>query len=174
MGLFLKGLFGGSKVRVKSLPRLLYPVEFLEEMGADEMEAHLKLRLDRPPALRTVLGQLHAVWRHSTESRLSKIDAPTLLVRPSKDILIRPTQTDRLAERIPSSRVLRFDDAGHGVTFQKARELNAALRERHIFGGKDISGEDNALGQSALYCVTEVHTAADIRKLSDTLKEVLS
>ena len=129
MGLFLKGLFGGSKVRVKSLPRLLYPVEFLEEMGADEMEAHLKLRLDRPPALRTVLGQLHAVWRHSTESRLSKIDAPTLLVRPSKDILIRPTQTDRLAERIPSSRVLRFDDAGHGVTFQKARELNAALRE---------------------------------------------
>ena len=129
MGLFLKGLFGGSKVRVKSLPRLLYPAEFLEQMGGDEMEAHLKLRLDRPPALRTVLGQLHAVWRHSTESRLSQIEAPTLLVRPGEDILIRPSQTDRLAERIPNSRVLRFDDAGHGVTFQKAAELNAALRQ---------------------------------------------
>jgi pimeloyl-ACP methyl ester carboxylesterase len=54
---------------------------------------------------------------------------PTLLVRPGKDILIRPTQTDRLAERIPNARVLRFDDAGHGVTFQKATELNAALRD---------------------------------------------
>ena len=131
MGLFLKGLFGGPKVRKKSLPRLLYPAEFLEEMGEEAMRAHLSVRLDRPPALRTVLGQLHAVWRHSTESRLSQIETPTLLVRPGKDILIRPTQTDRLAERNPHSRVLRFEDAGHGVTFQKAAELNAALRE-HI------------------------------------------
>jgi len=129
MGLFLKGLFGGRKVRMKSLPRLLYPPEFLESIGPEGMRAHLSVRLDRPPALRTVLGQLHAVSRHSTGSRLSQIEAPTLLVRPGKDILIRPTQTDRLAARIPNARVQRFDDAGHGVTFQKAAELNAALRE---------------------------------------------
>jgi aminoacrylate hydrolase len=107
---------------------LLYPPEFLESIGADTMRAHLRVRLDRPPALRTVLGQFYAVSRHSTGSRLSQIEAPTLLVRPGKDILIRPTQTDRLAARIPNSRVLRFDDAGHGLTFQKAAELNAALR----------------------------------------------
>ena len=128
MGLFLKGLFGGRKVRLNSLPRLLYPAEFLDSIGAETMRAHLRVRLDRPPALRTVLGQLYAVSRHSTRSRLSQIEAPTLLVRPGKDILIRPSQTDRLAARIPKSRVLRFDDAGHGVTFQKAAELNAALR----------------------------------------------
>ncbi len=129
MGLFLKGLFGGRRARMKSLPRLLYPPEFLESIGAEAMRAHLSVRLDRPPALRTVLGQLHAVWRHSTGSRLSQIEAPTLLVRPGKDILIRPTQTDRLAARIRNARVLRFEDAGHGVTFQKASELNGALRE---------------------------------------------
>jgi pimeloyl-ACP methyl ester carboxylesterase len=76
-----------------------------------------------------VLGQLYAVNRHSTESRLHQIETPTLLVRPGLDILIRPTQTDRLAARIPNPEVLRFDDAGHGVTFQKAAKLNAALRE---------------------------------------------
>ncbi|MGB5266550.1 MAG: alpha/beta hydrolase [Polyangiales bacterium] len=129
MGLFLKGLFGGRRVRMKSLPRLLYPPEFLESIGPEGMLTHLSLRLDRPPALRTVLGQLHAVSRHSTGRRLSQIEAPTLLIRPGKDILIRPTQTDRLAARIPNACVLRFDDAGHGVTFQKAAELNAALRE---------------------------------------------
>jgi pimeloyl-ACP methyl ester carboxylesterase len=53
------------------------------------------------------------------------------------DILIRPTQTDRLAERIPNAQVLRFDDAGHGVTFQKAAELNAALREHFAQHGSD-------------------------------------
>jgi pimeloyl-ACP methyl ester carboxylesterase len=129
MGLFLKGLFGGPRARMQSLPRLLYPQEFLETIGTDGLRAHLNLRLGKPAPLRTVLGQLFAVWRHSTEARVSRIELPTLLVRPGKDILIRPTQTDRLAARIPHSRVLRFDDAGHGVTFQKASELNAALRE---------------------------------------------
>ena len=129
MRFFLQGLFGGRKARMRSLPRLLYPDEFLESIGPSALRSHLDVRLDRPPALRTVLGQLYAVWRHSTESRLSQIQLPTLLVRPGKDILIRPTQTDRLAERIPNAKVLRFDDAGHGVTFQKATELNAALRD---------------------------------------------
>jgi len=127
MWLFLKGLFGGRKARLKSLPRLLYTDEFIASMGS-ELREHLDIRLGRPPKLRTVLGQLYAVNRHSTESRLHQIQTPTLLVRPGRDILIRPTQTDRLAARIPNAEVLRFDDAGHGVTFQKAAELNAALR----------------------------------------------
>lgn len=131
MWLFLKGLFGGRKARLKSLPRLLYPDEFIASMGSD-LRKHLDVRLGRPPKLRTVLGQLYAVNRHSTESRLHQIQTPTLLVRPGKDILIRPTQTDRLAARIPNAEVLRFDDAGHGVTFQKAEELNAALRDHFM------------------------------------------
>jgi pimeloyl-ACP methyl ester carboxylesterase len=51
--------------------------------------------------------------------------------------LIRPSQTDRLARRITNSRVLRFDDAGHGVTFQKAAELNAALRDHFVRNDAD-------------------------------------
>ncbi|MGB5220076.1 MAG: alpha/beta hydrolase [Polyangiales bacterium] len=128
MWLFFKGLFAGREARLKTLPRLLYPDAFVQSMGSG-LRDHLDLRLGRPPKLRTVLGQLYAVMRHSTESRLSQIQTPTLLVRPGLDILIRPSQTDRLAARIPNAEVLRFDDAGHGVTFQKAAELNAALRE---------------------------------------------
>jgi 3-oxoadipate enol-lactonase len=134
---FIQGLFGGPKNRMRSLPRLLYPDAFLESIGPKALRAHLDVRLGHPPALRTVLGQLFAVWRHSTESRLSQIQLPTLLVRPGEDILIRPRQTDRLAERIPNARVLRFDDAGHGVTFQKAAELNAALRGHFAQHGSD-------------------------------------
>jgi pimeloyl-ACP methyl ester carboxylesterase len=137
MRLFLRGLFGGTKARLRSLPHLLYPDDFLESIGPEAINSHLDVRLGHPPALRTVLGQLYAVWRHSTESRLPQIELPTLLVRPGKDILIRPTQTDRLAERIPNAQVLRFDDAGHGVTFQKAAELNAALRDHFAQDGSD-------------------------------------
>jgi glycine dehydrogenase subunit 1 len=63
--------------------------------------------------------------------------------------------------------VVRFD-GGRTVA-----EINAALRERKIFGGKDLSADFPELGQSALYCVTELHTARDIETLAAALTEVL-
>ena len=47
-----------------------------------------------------------------------------------------------------------------------------ALRERGIFGGKDLSRSHPELGQSALYCVTEVHSQADVDRLAQALEEV--
>ncbi len=64
--------------------------------------------------------------------------------------------------------VVNFDDTGQSVA-----AVNDALRAHGIFGGKDISDEGLNLGQSALYCVTEMHSAADIRRLANTLKEIL-
>jgi glycine dehydrogenase subunit 1 len=64
--------------------------------------------------------------------------------------------------------VVRFDDTGRTVA-----EVNRALLERGIFGGKDLSTDMPWLGQSALYCVTEVHTADDVERLATALAEVL-
>ena len=63
--------------------------------------------------------------------------------------------------------IVNFDDTGKSV-----EDINAALRHQNIFGGKDISREFPELGQSALYCVTEVHTKEDIDQMVDALKEV--
>ena len=60
-----------------------------------------------------------------------------------------------------------------GETGRTVEEVNRALRARGIFGGKDLSSEYPQLGQSALYAVTEVHTKADIDRLTDELAEVL-
>jgi glycine dehydrogenase subunit 1 len=62
-----------------------------------------------------------------------------------------------------------FDDTGKSVA-----EVNEALLARGIFGGRNLSVGYPQLGQSALYCVTEVHTRGDIDRLVDTLAEVLS
>jgi glycine dehydrogenase subunit 1 len=64
--------------------------------------------------------------------------------------------------------VVDFDETGHTVA-----EINGALRERRIFGGLDLSEQYPDLGQSALFCVTEVHTQGDIDRLADELAEVL-
>ena len=64
--------------------------------------------------------------------------------------------------------VLNFDETGKSV-----KEINAGLLERNVFGGKDLSSEFPQLGQSALYCVTEVHSKEDIELLVTHLKGVL-
>ena len=59
-----------------------------------------------------------------------------------------------------------------GETGRSVAEIDAALRERGIFGGKDLSRSHPELGQSALYCVTEVHSQADVDRLAQALEEV--
>jgi glycine dehydrogenase subunit 1 len=64
--------------------------------------------------------------------------------------------------------VVNFDQTGKTV-----KDINKALLRHHIFGGKDITSEFPELGNSALYCVTEVHSEDDIKKLASALEEVL-
>jgi glycine dehydrogenase subunit 1 len=87
------------------------------------------------------------------------------------------SQLDRIegvrapAFHAPHFREFVVDLNGTGRT---VAEINRALLERGIFGGKDLSREFPVLGQSALYCVTEVHTKEDIDRLAQALEEVVS
>ncbi|MCA9529081.1 MAG: alpha/beta fold hydrolase [Myxococcales bacterium] len=125
--LFIKSILGHGQARTEALDELLYPPGVLDSLDPALKLVGREADLDEPPSMRTFVGELSAVYRHRTEARLGRLRLPTLLVRPGGDILIDPKQTDRLAERIPNATVIRFEDAGHGVTFHKARELNAAL-----------------------------------------------
>jgi glycine dehydrogenase subunit 1 len=64
--------------------------------------------------------------------------------------------------------VVSFDGTGKSVA-----EINKALLAKGIFGGKDISAEFPAFGQSALYCVTEVVSKEDVDTLVEALQEVV-
>lgn len=65
--------------------------------------------------------------------------------------------------------VVRLDGTGKTVS-----SVNKALVERGIFGGKDLTQEFPALGQSALFCVTEIHTKQDIDRLAACLEEMVA
>jgi glycine dehydrogenase subunit 1 len=64
--------------------------------------------------------------------------------------------------------IVNFDGAKKTV-----RTVNDALLNDNIFGGKDLSSEFPELGNSALYCITEMHTEEEIRNLVHTLRKVL-
>ncbi|MDW7738889.1 MAG: aminomethyl-transferring glycine dehydrogenase subunit GcvPA [Bacillota bacterium] len=64
---------------------------------------------------------------------------------------------------------VNFDSTGLSV-----KEINTRLLEYEIFGGKDLSSEFPELGQTALYCITEMITETDIKKLAEALKSIVT
>ena len=64
------------------------------------------------------------------------------------------------------------------VNFNKTsltvKEAHKKLLQHGIHGGKDISKEYPELGQTALYCITEIHSKEEIDRLAETLKEALA
>ncbi len=65
--------------------------------------------------------------------------------------------------------VVSFD----GSKSKTVSRINKALLANGIIGGKDLSKELPELGQSSLYCVTEVKTMEDIQRLVEAIKEVV-
>jgi len=63
---------------------------------------------------------------------------------------------------------VNFDAADLSV-----EKVNKRLLQDNICGGKDISKEFPELGQTALYCVTEIHSKEEIERLAETLKTIL-
>jgi glycine dehydrogenase subunit 1 len=80
---------------------------------------------------------------------------------------IKGVRTDVFAAPHFKEFVVNFDGTG-----KKVAAINKALLKKGIFGGKDLSDEFPWLGQSALYCVTEVHTKDDIDRLVSALKDI--
>ncbi|MHA1388944.1 MAG: aminomethyl-transferring glycine dehydrogenase subunit GcvPA [Candidatus Thorarchaeota archaeon] len=63
---------------------------------------------------------------------------------------------------------VRFDDPKLSVS-----DINKALLENGIQGGKNLTEEFPSIGETALYCVTEVNSQEEIDRLAATLEEVL-
>jgi glycine dehydrogenase subunit 1 len=64
--------------------------------------------------------------------------------------------------------VVGFDGTG-----KSAAAVNRALLERGIYGGRPLKPDFPALGESALYCFTEMHSQADIDRLADAIAEIV-
>lgn len=121
---FFRAQFGN---RPRALMTLLYPRDFLATLDRSALEQRMALQAVPQPSA-TVRRQLLAVIRHDTRRRLAHIAAPTLVLKPTADVLVRPFHSDRLAARIPGARLVPLVGAGHGIIFQCQEQVNAAIR----------------------------------------------
>ena len=138
---FSTALLGPASTRVAAFERLLYPDAWLATVDREALARRVGAQVGDPAPRRTVLMQLAAVARFDARARLDDITAPSLIVRPGLDLLVRPSHSDALARGIAGARVLRFDDAGHGIAFQHAVALSQAMREHVASVEGSASGE---------------------------------
>ncbi|MBK6797278.1 MAG: alpha/beta fold hydrolase [Acidobacteria bacterium] len=71
--------------------------------------------------------QLKAVYEFDTFERLPSLKMPVLLLTGKEDVLIPPENSRIIADRIPGSRLIEFDQAGHLFFIEKADEVNRTL-----------------------------------------------
>lgn len=77
--------------------------------------------------------------------------------------------------RVPMFKSVHFKEFTVNLDEAKKtiRQVHEGLLQRQVHGGKDITREFPELGETALYCVTEIHSKEEIDRLAKALEEVL-
>ncbi len=132
---------GTRRMKRHAFLRLVLPPSLLREHDRDESAAQLAPVFghdlaDVPPVVDHQLAALRAYDATSRLAELAGID--TLVVNAEHDPIAPPRFGRALAERIAGARHVEIADAAHGVTVQRADEINALLLE-HLSRGAGIA-----------------------------------
>ncbi|MCP4895811.1 MAG: aminomethyl-transferring glycine dehydrogenase subunit GcvPA [bacterium] len=124
------------------------------------------------------IGTAAALYGISTAVYLSLM-GPQGMRELGQNIIQKTQYAMRRLTELPNV-TLRFDGfhfkefvLDFSATASSVEEINAELRERSIFGGKDLGTEFENLKCCALYALTERHTKKDIDRLATELKTIL-
>jgi len=117
--------------RIRAMLPWLLGRDFLAHPGRREAAAAaLRTMAARTPpdALRQHADALLA-WLGTRGADLGRIAAPALVVVGGDDVLTPPAQAEALAHRLPRARFEVIEGAGHAVMIERAKALNALIRD---------------------------------------------
>jgi pimeloyl-ACP methyl ester carboxylesterase len=134
-GLLLTALrmrIGTRQMRRNAFLQLVMPPDYLRQVDratlAEDLRPLFGHDLAEQPSV--AMKQVRAMSRYDASARLKDLgDIPTLVLSASGDRIARPAYGRELAAAIPSARYVEIDNAGHGVTIQRAPEVNALLSD---------------------------------------------
>ena len=121
---------GTRVMRRNAFLELVMPREYLEKTNRAQLAERLRPLFghdlaDQPPI---VMKQLRAMARFDARERLPRLGSiPTLVIAASEDRIARPVFGRELAKAIPGAVYVELPNAGHGVTIQRAGDVNDLL-----------------------------------------------
>jgi pimeloyl-ACP methyl ester carboxylesterase len=125
----LSGLTSGDpEEALKAGLRILYTEDFLAEHPerVDELIEQMK---GDTYSVEGVMRQLAGISVYDAHDQLPTIKKPTLILAGKKDTLVPFENSQILAEEIPNSKLVLFDDAAHGFYSQKREEFCQIVSE---------------------------------------------
>jgi glycine dehydrogenase subunit 1 len=127
---------------------------------------------------RSITGTATALWAITAAVYMSLL-GPSGIHELAKTIMEKSNYAMKRLSEVEGLKVPLFN-AAHFEEFtvnlgstHKPREINRSLLRSGIIGGKDISKEFPELGNTSLFCVTEIHTKSDIDMLATALEEAV-
>ncbi len=124
-----KGLPGKSREQVvrDCVPFNYSP--YTRQNNPQLIEEMFPLMVDNRQRGYAYANQVNAIYAFDAYNRLPQITAPTLILTGVDDVLIPPANSQSLAARIPNTRLIEFEQAGHLFFIEKADQVNNALLE---------------------------------------------
>jgi pimeloyl-ACP methyl ester carboxylesterase len=128
----IRSSLGSRRMRRRAFLRIVMPPSVLIDDNADALAESLAPIFghdlaDRPPI---AMKQLAALRAYDATPRLAELGRfPTLVASAAYDPIAPPRYGCALAEAIPGARYVELADSSHGVTIQRAEEVNALLIE---------------------------------------------
>ena len=126
----LRTRIGSRRMRRNAFLELVMPPSFLGDHDRDKLAEELRALFghdlaDQPPV---VMQQLRAMARYDAMPRLAELSSiPVLVVSATHDRIALPRYGRELTDAIGGAHFVEIPDAGHGVTIQRAEEVNALL-----------------------------------------------
>jgi proline-specific peptidase len=81
--------------------------------------------LNNPPSFQDFTNQASAANKtHDTRDQLPKINHPTLIISGTEDVIIDPSESEYLNEKIPNSELILLEGLGHGFFVEDADKAN--------------------------------------------------
>ena len=110
------------------LPWLLCRKTFAERRDFVEMWIQRALEYPFQTTLVGLNRQAQAIRGHDTRDRLGKLRVPTLITTGTEDILVPPSASDDLHERIAGSRLVILPRYRHSLLIEATAEVVSQLR----------------------------------------------
>lgn len=123
---------GPRAARRRAFLEMVMPEAALRTMDRDAEAARIGRLFGRDlsdnPSI--MMQQVRALGAHDISARLHELASkPALVVSAEHDRIAPPTRGRELAAAIGTARYVEIEGAGHGVTLQKADEINQLLLE---------------------------------------------
>ncbi|MFX0069687.1 MAG: alpha/beta fold hydrolase, partial [Candidatus Hermodarchaeota archaeon] len=106
----------------------LFSKKYISEMKKNKVfYENLKetIMLNNPPSFQDFLNQASAANKtHDSRDLLPKIHQPTLIMSGTDDVIIDPSESEYLNEKLPNSELVLLEGLGHGFIVEDADNVN--------------------------------------------------